>query len=124
MAARVEILGVYPVAESDLPAALVELWIRDFSGTVDFGKFSQQNGGKDRDLDSVAYLEHVLSIDGASGQELLLEPQHINGDTRIAFFLHRPDRTLPLQTPFGPVQLPDSTKRPDRLNFMRYWEVD
>ena len=124
MAVKVEIVGVYAVAESEVPACLIELWVRGFAGTLDFGRFSQQNGGKDRGLDSVAYLEHVLSSDGSSGRELLLEPQQLAGDTRFAFFMHRLDQSLPLLTPFGPVRVPGTTARPDRLKFMRYCEVD
>jgi hypothetical protein len=121
-AAEIEPIGVYRVSEAEQPAYLVELWVRGYKDKLDFGKFSQRIEGLDPSQEQVAYLEHSLSDDGASGTWLPMEPQAFDRDIRVAFFLHFLDTERPLNAPFGPVFLPSPTERPGRLSFIEYFE--
>ena len=124
MTSSVEIVGVYPVADTEEPVTLVEVWIRGFVGKLDFAQFLQHNAKNDRSLDQVAYLEHALADDGMSGRELDFGLQQIDGDTRMTFFIHYFDEALPLVTPFGSVLVPPATELPARLGFVKYCEPD
>ena len=100
----------------------MELWVRSYKGELDFTDFSQSTTKSQPGLEQVAYLEHMLSDDGASGTSLPMDPQHFEGDARVAFFMHFLDTTRPLSTPLGPVSLPKPTPIPARLSFMKYIE--
>jgi hypothetical protein len=119
-AAQIELVGVYLVPEAEQSAYLVELWVRNCKGELDFTQFSQvpRKGG----LEQVAYLEHALSASGSSGSPLPMQPQDFEGDVRIAFFMHFLDTTQPLNTPIGSVSLPNAITRPERLAFLEYIE--
>jgi hypothetical protein len=42
------------------------------------------------------------------------------GDWRVAFFFHYLDFSKPLLSPAGPLELPEPSPRPSRLQFFEY----
>ena len=120
MTTRVEVVGVYPVEEAEEPVVLIELWIKDFQGKVNFGAIGQQVPGLEPADEQVAYDEYLLSDDGTSGRRIQFNPYQMAGHARFAFFLHYLDASRPIKTPFGPVTLPPPAERPARLAFIHY----
>ena len=119
-----EIVGAYLVPEAKQPVTLIEFWVKGFQGTLDFGDFKQVISSLRPADVQVAYLEHRLSEDGTSGQDVSLETVTVSSDARFAFFIHFMQLDQPLQTPFGLVQLPQPKPRPARLAFVEYEEPD
>ena len=99
--------------------------VRNSDGAFKIGDITQEWPGKDQSSWQVAYDEKVLTNDGSA---ILFDPwfpdgdvsQHWLGDVRFAFFFHYLNFDRPLQTPFGDVTVAEATKRPTRLNFMKY----
>jgi hypothetical protein len=115
MAPRIEVLGVHPV-EADEPCHLVELVVHDSDGQFDIGSFTQEIADEPQDNWQMPWDEVVLDSDGGS----VVSGDSPSGDVRIAFFFHYLDKNRPLVTPFGDVDLPGETPRPDRLAFLDY----
>lgn len=124
MDARIEVIGVYPVRGAKQLVSLVELWIRDYFGIVDFGNFGQNVPEIGVSHNQVAYDEHLLNDEGTSGAALSLDPCSVQGEARVTFFLHFVDCSRPMKTPFGLVPLPQPADLPARLAFIRYSPPD
>lgn len=71
-------------------------------------------------------MERILSADGtkilADHSEIKRKPDLFRGDVRCVFFFHYLDTDRPLLTPFGKVDLPKTTARPERLSTIIYEE--
>jgi len=117
---RVEPIGIYPI-EAPEPCHLIELWLRDVNGEVNFSAFIQATPGQPSENWQAAYDEWLLSDDGTTG-ELAPVPGPVSaaGDLRVAFFFHYLDESRPLQSPCGTVYLPAASQLPTRLSFIEY----
>src|SRR5688572_8019862 len=121
MSRKAQVVGTYLVPNAEQPVVLVELWL-EAGGLIDFSQFRQESSsGKEAD-DQVAYDEYLLSEDGSKGRRLSFKPLRVTERVRVAFFLHYPDYSRPLQTPVGPVELPRPSRAPSRLAFVEYIE--
>jgi hypothetical protein len=117
---RLEVIGVYPVKESEQPCYLIELRVSHHHGPLDIGSFYQPPRKKNGN-EQVAYGEYVLNSAGTAGTESF-EDIDVDGDVRLAFFVHFLQDNWRLATPTGIVQLPIATPKPDRLSFIEYHE--
>lgn len=118
---KIKVIGIYPVEEAPEPCHLVEIVIEDFQGNLDMGEFTQEVPGQPRDNWQVPWDEYVLSSDGTAGEPAPFPgPLKIDGSQRLAFFFHYLDASRPLLTPTGSVPLPEATRRPERLHFVKY----
>jgi hypothetical protein len=119
----VEIVGVYPVPGAPEPVHLVEVAVRDSPG-FDAGDFVQPDPDEPEANWQTAYDERALDTSGSraitDSFELSGRPDLLTGDVRLVFFMHYLDPAKPLRTPFGDVELPDPTARPDRLASIEY----
>jgi hypothetical protein len=116
MAGTIQLVGVYPVDTVE-PVHLVEVIIDDPFDDIDFGSFTQEP------LD-------IVTADVAAGEDIEENdatahfPQAVEdlggGQTRVVFFFHALDPSRPLESPFGPLQLPAPTDRPGRLSAISY----
>jgi hypothetical protein len=121
--AQVTVHGVYEVP--DYPDVhLIELTVDAPASQVDPGKFTQEVPGQPQSEWQVAWEEWYLDSD--SGQPLGQSPMDAAGmpRTRLAFFLHFVELSRPLETPFGPVELPAPTAVPTHLSRIEYEPVD
>ena len=117
----ISIIGIYPITEAEEPCYLVEAIIRDYIGTLDFGEITQAIEGVPRKNWQVPWDEYLLDDLGTSGRSAPFPaPTQIDGDQRIAFLIYYLDPTQPLITPFGEVNLPDLSPRPEGLDFIKY----
>lgn len=119
----VEVVGVYPVREAEEPCHLVEIVVSDAPG-FDVGEITQKTPWASRKSWQVPYDERLLN---AAGDEVVptqwpIPPERLTDDVRLAFFFHYLDFDRPLETPFGPVRLPEPTERPSRLDWLQYEE--
>ena len=118
---RVDILGIYPV-DAPEPCHLIELMVRDYTGVLDVGAFTQERLGQPTSNWQVPWDERVLSPDGS--RDLLGPfPAKIQSDgtpLRLAFFFHYLDLRRPLITPAGELALRAPQEMPDRLAFLTY----
>jgi hypothetical protein len=123
--ATVEVIGVYPVPESPEPCHLVEVVVRDANG-FDFSRFVQPDPRQPEANWQTAWDERALNEAGDSAItdsfELGDRPELLQRTGRFVFFLHYLDPDRPLSTPFGPVDLPVPTERPERLSGIEYEE--
>jgi hypothetical protein len=121
---QVTVVGVYEVPDHP-NVHLVEVAVESPPGSFDVGEFAQEDPSLPRDSWQVAYNEWYLSPDGQPLGEFD-PPEEIKseGTTRLAFFLHFVDLSRPLETPFGPVELPAPTAMPTRLSEVEYEPVD
>jgi hypothetical protein len=121
----VEVVGVYPVPEAPEPCHLIEVVVRGSPG-FDPGDFTQSDPDQPRDNWQTAYDERVVSESGDSplteSFELSGRPDLLEGNVRLVFFMHYLDTARPLLTPFGAVELPTPTERPERLSGIEYEE--
>jgi hypothetical protein len=119
----VEVVGVYPVPEAPEPCDLVEVVVRDSQG-FDPAQFVQPDPAQPEHNWQVAYDERALSASGdtpiTESFELADRPELLEGTVRLVFFMHYLDPALPLRTPFGEVELPAPTERPERLAAVQY----
>jgi hypothetical protein len=120
----IDVLGVHRVRAKE-PCFLIEIIVRESTGCFDVGKIAQKTTNPPSH--QVAYDERILNADGRHelSETCLDWPDRSDdyrwiGDIRITFFLHYLDLEKPLETPFGSVELPDSTPRPSRLRFIKY----
>lgn len=120
---RASVVGVYEVAARE-PCHLVEVLLRDLDAAVDVAAFTQPIPGSPRDSWQVPYDEWLLD---AGGTCVLGQPSADNGGeamwrgtARLVFFFHYLDLNQPLESPFGPLELPTPTSRPGRLNDLHY----
>jgi hypothetical protein len=120
---QVTVEGVYEVPDH-ADVHLIELTVDVPASQVDPGKFTQEVPGQPQSEWQVAWDEWYLDPD--SGQPLGQSPMDAAGmaRTRLAFFLHSMDRSRPLVTPFGPIELPTPTAAPTRLSPIGYEPVD
>lgn len=118
---KIEIIGVYPVDEAQEPCHLIELQITEHSGPIDVGAFTQEWPGKPKSSWQVAWDERVLNPEGTEDQ-LGKFPRNIvaDGSLRLTFYLHYLSVDRPLITPAGEIPIPTPSKRPARLNFLKY----
>jgi hypothetical protein len=123
--ASVEVVGLYPVPEAPEPVHLIELLVRDSPG-FDPAKFVQPDLNEPEENWQVAYDERALNESGdvpiTESFELSGRPDLLKGDVRLVFFMHYLDPARPLMTPFGTVELPDPSDRPQRLSAIEYEE--
>ncbi len=118
---KINIIGVYPVAEAEEPCHLIELLVEGLYGNLDISEFTQQLPGQPRDNWQVPWDEQVLDADGTSGEPAPFPgPIRVDGSQRLVFFFHYLDHSRPLLTPAGPTPLPEPAPRPSRLVFVEY----
>jgi hypothetical protein len=122
---RIQVVGVYPLQETS-EAYLIEVIVQASADEFDMGQFMQAMPGKPQNYWQVAYDEQYLN---PGGDQVIgstwHKPQTGLWTTRVAFFLHFVDFSLPMQTPFEPVILPQPTTMPDRLALLiTYTEPD
>jgi len=90
--------------------------------------FTQPEDGIDRASWQVPYMEWLLDESGEnvlSGPWLPLTPLEPGpACLRVAFHLHFLDRSRPLSSPFGDLDLPDPTDAPSRLAQLTYEPPD
>jgi hypothetical protein len=97
--------------------ALIEIMVRDRDDGFDVGDFVQPGS------DQAPYDEAFLSEDGAQVVSRLRAPR--TEPLRCAFFLHKFNPALPLETSYGPVRLPELRPMPPRFRgLMPYEPVD
>jgi len=122
---KIAVVGVYPVDEAREPCHLIELLIEGACDGLRMAEFTQEVPGQPRDNRQVPWDEYVLSADGTSG-ELVSFPGPLNvvESARVAFFFHYLDLSEALQTPAGPTVLPEPTRCPSRLAFIKYEPPD
>ena len=108
---------------------LVEVLVRDRDDTLSIDDFGQSEGESVGAEGQVAYMEVLLSDDGARA---LSEPfdsirfsDLASPHARLVFFLHYFDSTRPVLTSCGPKMPPALTPTPKRLaKIIRYEPVD
>jgi hypothetical protein len=118
----VEVVGVYPVRDLPEPVHLVELWVRGSEG-FDPGEFVQPDPDQPEANWQTAWDERALDASGSRATasfEISDKPELLQGDVRLAFFIHFLNPAQPIRTPFGEVELPNPTQRPDRLASIVY----
>ncbi len=118
---QIDVIGIYAV-EASQPCYLVELLIRQHTGPIDVGRFTQATPGQPQSNWQVPWDERVLNSDGTA--DLLGRyPSKIVADgtpLRLAFFFHYLNFERPLITPAGDVILPSAETVPSRLAFLEY----
>lgn len=121
------VAGVYPVRAPE-PCHLIELRITGVTAPFDIGAITQPRAGVRRSLWQVPWLEVLLDAEGktilARHSDISKHPELLQGEVRLAFFLHYVDLQQPLQTPFGDVVLTAPSKKPRRLRSIRYEAPD
>jgi hypothetical protein len=101
----VKVIGVHPM-EADEPVHLIELEVKGPTA-FDFDQVTQKVVDQPKDNWQVPYDERELDKNGAR---------------RFASFFHYLDFDAPLETPFGPIDLPAPSPIPDYLKQIRYEE--
>jgi hypothetical protein len=123
--ATVEVVGVYPVPEAPEPVHLIELLVHDSPG-FDPAKLVQPDPDEPEQNWQVAYDERALNMAGdtaiTDSFELASQPDLLQGEVRLVFFMHYLDSARPIRTPFGDVALPAASDRPQRLSAIEYEE--
>jgi len=120
----VRVLGVYGVPAEQLPddldgftVHLVEVVVDAPASTLDVSEFCQEDPKAPRSNWQVAYDERFLNAEGTAEEGgLAVSP------CRLAFYLHLIDFARPMRTPFGPVNLPEPTPMPERLQALFVYE--
>jgi hypothetical protein len=97
------IRGVHPV-ETLQPFHLVEVELRDADAFFDWAAVTQEVPGEPQSNWQVPWDERPISSDS----------------TRWVFFFHHLNLNSPLLTPYGPVDVPAATPRPDHLSDIEY----
>ena len=107
---RMEVVGLYPVADVPEPCHLIEVLVDAPHDRYDWGRVTQEAPGQPRDNWQVAYDEQLI--------------EEIGGRGRYVFFFHdlKPDQ--PLLTAGGPVSLPAPQPMPARLRHTEYVAPD
>jgi hypothetical protein len=99
----VEVVGVYDVPEAPEPCHLIEI-------VVPIGADMRDITQADPDLPQshwqVPWDERVL--------------ERSDDMERVAFFFHYLDTRSPLTTPWGEIELPEPTPRPERFSDLEY----
>jgi hypothetical protein len=122
----IEILGIHPFPEASTPCHLVEALVHGADGDFPIFDFTQERPG----LSQVEWqIPHCAKIMSAEGTGVMADAAGTCDDldlwmdeVRLAFFFHHLDPSLPLQTPFGEVSLPEPSALPERLRVMEYEE--
>jgi hypothetical protein len=119
----VVIHGVYKV-RAPQPCFIVEITIHDSETELKFSQvvYNVKIGG--RKTEQVPFEEHFLSEDG----ETVLgdytygwdNPDAWVGEVRLAFLMHFLKAGETIETPYGPLTIPEPTKRPERLKSIKY----
>jgi hypothetical protein len=121
----IQVVGVYPVPEAPEPCHLIEVVVSDSRG-FDVGDFVQPDPDQPEENWQTSWDERAMKPSGDSAItesfELSGRPELLEGDVRLVFFMHYLDPTRPLSTPFGTVELPEPTERPQRLSAIEYEE--
>ncbi|MBX3745223.1 MAG: hypothetical protein KF833_07915 [Verrucomicrobiae bacterium] len=124
---KATLLGMYPVRARE-KCHLIEMMISGLESTFDFGAITQPKEGVGRSFWQVPWMEALLSADGtkivARSSELSKRPEFFRGDVRVAFFMHALDLNRPLETPFGSLDIPAPSRKPNRLRALRYEKPD
>ena len=106
MPTKLTVVGVHPVEAADEPCHLIELLVEGADNGLNLGEATQEVKGKSRDDWQAPYDEQIL--------------EEGDGKHRYAFFFHYLDLKKPLQTPFGPVNIPPCTDAPKHLKKIKY----
>lgn len=99
----VEVVGVYDVPDAPEPCYLIEMVVP--SG-ANVGDITQVDPDQPESNWQVPWDERVLSTDGKN--------------ERVAFFFHYLNPHIPLTTPWGEMDIPQPTPRPERLASVEY----
>lgn len=118
-----KILGVYRV-ENETDCHLIELQVKSYTGVLDLVQISQDPDPNRKIPRQVPYYEHLLNADGSVAKELALEPVQVNGEVRLAFFIHFLRPGIPLSSPFGKLSIPPVSDMPARLRVIEYMPPD
>jgi hypothetical protein len=120
----VRVLGVYRVEDAPEPCHLIEMLI--YADGFSMSDITQELPDAPRAEWQAPWDERVLND---SGDQVvahawdLPEPGYIEADkTRLTFFFHYLDLARPLSTPWGALELPAPTAKPDRLASVEYEE--
>jgi len=117
---QIELIGVYPVISAE-PCHLIELGISCFNRNMNMDAFTQILTEVDRENWQAPYDEAFLNPTGdalANKADQYTPPEGPN--CRLVFYFHYLDFGEPLQTPAGPIRIPNSTPMPGRLKFLEY----
>ena len=119
----IEIHGVYEV-RAPQPCYIVEVSVRESEGELKLSEvvFNVKVGR--RKTSQAPFEEHFLSEDG----ETVLgdyrygwdHPDAWIGDVRLVFLMHYLKAGETIDTPYGPLTIPEPTKRPGRLKKIKY----
>jgi hypothetical protein len=95
-------------------AVLLEVLVEHADERFSVGDFGQPGS------DQAAYDEAYLSPDGTSVASWFKAPD--TESLRMVFFLHFFDRTKPLATSYGEIEIPTTTEMPERLRSLISYE--
>ena len=113
--------------EALLCVAVVEVLVNNRDDSYSADSFTQLEPFPPSKFRQAAYLEHYLTTDGTELAEMLgrFKSDPPDGNLRVVFFMHEWNVNAPLETCYGPVQCPDPTTIPARLeNLIEYEPVD
>jgi hypothetical protein len=97
------VVGVYEVPAAHKPCYLIEMVI---PSDADVGAITQRDPALPESDWQVPWDERVI--------------EEREGDVRVAFFFHYLNPSEPLKTPWGDIELPQASPRPDRLAGVEY----
>ncbi len=108
---------------------LIELEVEAPGEPFDMALFTQPWPGRSPSSWQVPYLDRLLNADGTKAITDLRSvfrniPEMLYRTIRVVFYFHYLRTEEALESPFGPVSLPDETPIPRRLGFLRYEPVD
>lgn len=115
--------GVYKIRAPE-PCFIVEVTIHDSKAELAFSEVVYNVEIDGSDTEQAPFEEHFLSADG---DEVLGDytyawdnPNVWVGEVRIAFLMHFLTPGGIIETPHGPLIVPEPTPRPDRLKTIKY----
>jgi hypothetical protein len=112
---EIEVVGVYPVLEHK-GVSMVELRVDAPYREIDVGAFHQPQPEVPPEAWPVAEDVRYLNPEGTLMiGDAFQRPLEEHATTRLVFFMHDLEIELPLQTPFGPLDLPKRRPMPSRL---------
>ncbi len=124
----IRVLGVHPVTARE-PCHLIELEVLAPGEQFDMALFTQPLPGRSRSSWQVPYMDRLMNLDGTKaitdlGSVFRNIPEMLSRTMRVVFYFHYLRTSESLESPFGPVLLPDETPIPRRLEFLHYEPVD
>jgi len=118
---KLKVLGVHTI-NAQQPCHLVEVEISEYEGKFDVGVLVQPRMDGKSDFEQAPYMEHLLDASGESGEPTSYDIE-VQGQARIAFFMHYLEENWRLRSPVGEIELPPATPLPLRLTFIEYYEL-